>query len=149
MRRLPFLLPLLLLAAMAVWICGLLLSGRDPHALPSALIGKPLPAFALAAHRGQRRLDAAENAVDVGLDDNGPLRVRVGVEIVLGEAASDYLDRVFSGSGWWLPAFIAAASLAAVAAFDRAAHLQAALGIGLGLIVVYHALWVLFMLRLF
>ena len=53
MRRLPFLLPLLLLAAMAVWIGGLLLSGRDPHALPSALIDKPLPAFALAALPGR------------------------------------------------------------------------------------------------
>ncbi len=53
MRSLSFLLPLLLLAAMAVWIGGLLLSGRDPHALPSALIDKPLPAFALAALPGR------------------------------------------------------------------------------------------------
>lgn len=69
--------------------------------------------------------------------------------VVLGEAASDYLDRVFSGTGWWLPAFIAAASLAAVAAFERATDLPAALRVGLALIVLYHVLWAIFMLRLF
>jgi hypothetical protein len=69
--------------------------------------------------------------------------------IVLGEAASDYLDHVFSGSGVWLPAFIAGASVAAIAAFDRAENLPAALGTGVALIVVYHGLWVPFMLRLF
>ena len=69
--------------------------------------------------------------------------------VVLGEAASDYLDRVFSGTGWWLPAFIAAASLAAVAAFERATDLPAALRVGLALIVLYHVLWAIFMLRIF
>jgi cytochrome c biogenesis protein CcmG/thiol:disulfide interchange protein DsbE len=53
MRRLLFLLPLLLVAALAVWIGGLLLSGRDPQALPSALIDKPLPPFTLAALPGR------------------------------------------------------------------------------------------------
>jgi hypothetical protein len=69
--------------------------------------------------------------------------------VALGQAASDYLDRASSGAGLWLPALIAGASLAAVAAFDRASDLQAALRIGLALIVVYHLLWALFMLRLF
>ena len=53
MRRVPFLLPALLLMALAIWIGGLLLSGRDPHALPSALIDKPLPAFTLPALPGR------------------------------------------------------------------------------------------------
>jgi cytochrome c biogenesis protein CcmG, thiol:disulfide interchange protein DsbE len=53
MRRLLFLLPVLLLSTMAVWIGELLLSDRDPRALPSALIGKSLPAFALPALPGR------------------------------------------------------------------------------------------------
>lgn len=53
MRRLLFLVPLLLLAALVVWIGVLLLSSRDPQALPSALIDKPLPAFALPALPGR------------------------------------------------------------------------------------------------
>jgi len=69
--------------------------------------------------------------------------------VVLGEAAGDYLDHVFSGAGVWLPALIVAASVAAVAAFDLATDLRAALGTGIALIVLHHVLWVPFMLRLF
>lgn len=49
-RRLPYLLPLVIFAAIAVyfWI-GL---GRDPHAIPSALLGKPVPEFTLAPIAG-------------------------------------------------------------------------------------------------
>ncbi len=53
MRRLLFLLPLLLLAALAVGVGTKLLSGSDPQALPSALIDKPLPSFDLAALPGR------------------------------------------------------------------------------------------------
>jgi cytochrome c biogenesis protein CcmG/thiol:disulfide interchange protein DsbE len=53
MRRLLFLLPLLLLVALAVGVGAKLLSGADPEALPSALIDKPLPAFKLAALPGR------------------------------------------------------------------------------------------------
>lgn len=53
MRRPLFLLPLLLLAAFVVWISGPLLSNRDSQALPSALVDKPLPAFALPALAGR------------------------------------------------------------------------------------------------
>jgi cytochrome c biogenesis protein CcmG, thiol:disulfide interchange protein DsbE len=45
MRRLLFILPVLLFAALAVWL-GLGLT-RDPGVLPSAMIGKPAPNFAL------------------------------------------------------------------------------------------------------
>ena len=53
MRRLLFLLPLLLLAALAVGVGTKLLSGSDPQSLPSALIDKPLPTFDLAALPGR------------------------------------------------------------------------------------------------
>jgi len=69
--------------------------------------------------------------------------------LVLGEATGDYLDHVFSGAGVWLPALTAVAAATAAVAFDRAPDLPAALGIGVALVVVYHALWVPFMLRLF
>ncbi|WP_026872575.1 DsbE family thiol:disulfide interchange protein [Inquilinus limosus] len=53
MRRLLFVLPLLLLAALAIGIGVKLLSGSDPQSLPSALIDKPLPEFSLAALPGR------------------------------------------------------------------------------------------------
>ncbi len=49
MRRLLFVLPILILAGVAFFAAKTLNSGRDPHVLPSALIGKPIPAFTLAA----------------------------------------------------------------------------------------------------
>ncbi|MGI9079683.1 MAG: hypothetical protein ACR2GF_02470 [Acidimicrobiales bacterium] len=79
--------------------------------------------------------------------------------LALERAAADYLGHVFSGAGLWLPALIVVVSLLAVEAFDVAAHpgpggdgaagLQASLVTGLGLIAVYHALWALYMVRLF
>jgi len=53
MHRLLFLLPLVLLAALAVGIGTKLLSGSDPQSLPSALIDKPLPEFSLAPLPGR------------------------------------------------------------------------------------------------
>jgi cytochrome c biogenesis protein CcmG/thiol:disulfide interchange protein DsbE len=53
MRRLLFLLPLLLLVVLAIGVGIKLLSGSDPQALPSALIDKPLPAFDLVALPGR------------------------------------------------------------------------------------------------
>ncbi len=45
-RRLPYILPLAIFAAIAVYFWfGL---GRDPNAIPSVLIGQPVPAFTLA-----------------------------------------------------------------------------------------------------
>jgi DsbE subfamily thiol:disulfide oxidoreductase len=49
MRRLLFVLPILILGGIAFFAAKSLDSGRDPHILPSALIGKPLPDFNLAA----------------------------------------------------------------------------------------------------
>lgn len=79
--------------------------------------------------------------------------------VALGRTASDYLEHIFAGAGLWLPVLIIAASWLAIEAFDRAAHgseawapdasLRTAFGTGLALLVVYHGLWVVFMLRLF
>lgn len=52
MRRALFLLPVLLFAALAVYFALALRPGRDPQALPSALIDRPAPAFDLAALGG-------------------------------------------------------------------------------------------------
>jgi cytochrome c biogenesis protein CcmG/thiol:disulfide interchange protein DsbE len=59
MRRLLFLAPIALFAAViAIFAAGL---GRDPSVLPSALIGKPLPAFALPPVRpGEAGLASAD-----------------------------------------------------------------------------------------
>lgn len=65
-RRLPYLLPLAIFAAIAVyfWI-GL---GRDPHAIPSMLIGKPVPAFDLPPIQGaEKGLSSADLVGHVSL----------------------------------------------------------------------------------
>lgn len=79
--------------------------------------------------------------------------------VALGRAASEYLRDIFVSAGPWLPLLIVAASFLAVEAFDRVAHpggghppaesLRRAFAVGLGLVVTYHGLWVVFMLRLF
>lgn len=84
---------------------------------------------------------------------------RYVVALALGRAAADYLRDVFLGAGLWLPAMIGVAGLAAVEAFDRAAHppagvdpaasLRTTLALGLALLAVYQGLWVVSMLRLF
>ena len=85
---------------------------------------------------------------------------RYVVALALGRAASDYLRDVFLGAGLWLPAMIGrAAALAAVAAFDRAAHppttldpaasLRTTLAVGLALLAAYQGLWVVYILQLF
>lgn len=51
MRRAIFLLPLLVLAALVLYFA--LGMGRDPSRIPSVLIGKPAPAFALPAIEGR------------------------------------------------------------------------------------------------
>ena len=52
MRRLAFALPLLLFAAVAVWMAVPLIRGDDPSILPSALIDRPAPEFDLPALPG-------------------------------------------------------------------------------------------------
>ena len=59
MRRLIFLVPLLLFAALAGYFAIALFSGRDPRELPSALLDKPAPDFDLPSLTAGERLSSA------------------------------------------------------------------------------------------
>jgi cytochrome c biogenesis protein CcmG/thiol:disulfide interchange protein DsbE len=52
MKRVLYLVPLVLFLALAGYFTASLLSGRDPHELPSALIDKPAPSFDLPPLQG-------------------------------------------------------------------------------------------------
>ncbi|HYM01850.1 MAG TPA: DsbE family thiol:disulfide interchange protein [Stellaceae bacterium] len=52
MRRLLYLLPILLFAVLVAYFARALTSGRDPSVLPSALIDRPAPQFQLAGLDG-------------------------------------------------------------------------------------------------
>jgi cytochrome c biogenesis protein CcmG, thiol:disulfide interchange protein DsbE len=57
MRRVLFLLPVAVFAVLVAYFWVALYSGRDPHELPSAMIDKPAPSFALAGLNGAPGLD--------------------------------------------------------------------------------------------
>jgi cytochrome c biogenesis protein CcmG/thiol:disulfide interchange protein DsbE len=65
MRRLLYLLPVALFAAVALYFGLALTSGRDPQLLPSAMIDKPAPAFVLAGldNSDGLKLDALKGQV--------------------------------------------------------------------------------------
>src|SRR5579883_3362363 len=67
MRRLIFLAPLALFIVLAGYFALALRSGRDPQALPSAMIDKPMPAIDLAALDGGARVTGASFAGQVVL----------------------------------------------------------------------------------
>lgn len=82
--------------------------------------------------------------------------------LALGTEAADYLRHVFRGAGLWLPALLALTTILAVQTFERAAAsgavdgtpaggtpLKSTLAAGLALVVLFHGLWALLMLRLF
>lgn len=48
MRRLIYLLPMVLFLLLALWFAAALRPGYDPHILPSAMLDRPAPAFRLA-----------------------------------------------------------------------------------------------------
>jgi cytochrome c biogenesis protein CcmG/thiol:disulfide interchange protein DsbE len=56
MRRLIYLLPVAVFALLAAYFALALRAGRDPSLLPSALIDKPAPGFALAGLDGKEGL---------------------------------------------------------------------------------------------
>jgi len=66
-RRLLYLLPVALFAVVAIYFLVALRSGRDPSLLPSALIDKPAPNFALAGLDGKDGLTRASLAGQVVL----------------------------------------------------------------------------------
>ncbi len=67
MRRLIFLAPLALFIVLAGYFALALRPGRDPSALPSAMIDKPMPAIDLAALDGGARVTSASIAGQVVL----------------------------------------------------------------------------------
>lgn len=68
--------------------------------------------------------------------------------LVLGRDVGDYLGDVFGAGGLWLLALLGGAALAAVECF-RQPRPVLSLRTGAAVIVVYHGLWALYMLRLF
>ena len=69
--------------------------------------------------------------------------------VVLGTGPEEYFRHVWRGSGLLLPLLVGSTALLAVEAFDRAADKGRALQDGFALIVAYHVLWVVFMVRMF
>ncbi len=59
MRRLLFILPALLFLVLTGYFALALRPGRDPHELPSAMVGKPAPQFTLTGLEGQPGIDHA------------------------------------------------------------------------------------------
>lgn len=59
MKRLVFVLPLLLFATLAGYFVVALRPGADPSVLPSAMIGKPMPDFDLPSLDGTARVSRA------------------------------------------------------------------------------------------
>ncbi len=83
---------------------------------------------------------------------------RVVAVAVVGAPGGDYLHHVFSGAGLILPVAVGVAVVLVVEAFDRARRrsvggpddaLRISLGVGVSIVLVYHALWVVYMVRLF
>lgn len=75
MRRAIFLVPLAVFLAVAVWLAVPLLAGRDPAALPSALIDQPVPATDLPGVPG--RAAGTEGLNDADLVTGGPILLNV------------------------------------------------------------------------
>jgi hypothetical protein len=68
--------------------------------------------------------------------------------LVLGRDVGDYLGDVFGAGGLWLLALLGGAAFAAVESF-RQPRPALSFRTGAAVIVVYHGLWALYMLRLF
>jgi hypothetical protein len=68
--------------------------------------------------------------------------------LVLGRDVGDYLGDVFGAGGLWLLALLGGAALAAVECF-RQPRPALSFRTGVAVIVLYHGLWALYMLRLF
>jgi hypothetical protein len=68
--------------------------------------------------------------------------------LVLGRGVGDYLGDVFGAGALWLLALLGAAAFTAVESF-RQPRSDVSFRTGAAVIVVYHGLWALYMLRLF
>lgn len=75
MRRAIFLSPLALFAVLAIWLAMPLLEGRDPAALPSALVDRPAPATTLPGVPG--RTAGTDGLADTDLVTGEPILLNV------------------------------------------------------------------------
>ena len=75
MRRLVYLVPLTVFVALAIWLAVPLLEGRDPAALPSALIDQAVPSTDLPGIPGRTR--DARGLTDADLLAGEPILVNV------------------------------------------------------------------------
>ncbi len=67
---------------------------------------------------------------------------------ILTANVSDYISDTFRGAGIWLLVLLFGSVVAAIQAFDGAGR-ERAFRVGLSVIVIYHAMWAVFMYRLF
>lgn len=102
----------------------------------------------LIALTGLYRMAARSKAVTLGGALVFAVASRYLAALVLGRDVGDYLGDVFGAGGLWLLALLGGAALAAVESF-RQPRRDLSFRIGAAVIVVYHGLWALYMLRLF
>ncbi len=126
------------LVAMVFYVVGLVI-------VYAAVARRPGPTPAPAPTPTRWRTKAAVVAVLVVL----AVSARWVAAVVLGAGAEEYFRHVWRGAGILLPLLVASTALLAVEAFDRAGDKGRALQDGFALILVYHLLWVVFMVRMF
>jgi hypothetical protein len=102
----------------------------------------------LIALAGLYRAAGRSKAVTLGAVLLFALASRYLAALVLGRDVGDYLGDVFGAGGLWLLALLGGAALAAVECF-RQPRSALSFRAGAAVIVVYHGLWALYMLRLF
>jgi hypothetical protein len=102
----------------------------------------------LTALTGLSRTAGRPKAVTLGAVLLFAVASRYLAALVLGRDVGDYLGDVFGAGGLWLVALLGGAAFAAVECF-RQPRPALSFGTGATVIVVYHGLWALYMLRLF
>lgn len=102
----------------------------------------------LIALTGIYRMAGRSKAVTLGAVLVFAVASRYVAALVLGRDVGDYLGDVFGAGGLWLLVLLGGAALAAVECF-RQPRPALSFRTGAAVIVVYHALWALYMLRLF
>jgi hypothetical protein len=102
----------------------------------------------LVALSGLYRFAGRPKVVTLGAALIFAIASRYLAALVLGRDVGDYLGDVFGAGGLALLALLGGAALAAVECF-RQPHRALSFRTGAAVIVVYHGLWALYMLRLF
>ena len=102
----------------------------------------------LAALTGLYKTAGRPRAVTVGAVLVFAVASRYLAALVLGRDVGDYLGDVFGAGGFWLLVLLGGAAFAAVECF-RLPRPDLSFRTGAAVVVVYHGLWALYMLRLF